>query len=345
MLTTVGLLLSLSLPSLAAAPTYSATYLPSNLPDHTEEGQTGTNRCGTVANQTSMCQNAYMNAVDDWCVWAPPQPGPGSGIGETERVEVSWCLKDGYGTRLIPDGAVTGAHWIVTPDFVQVTGAVDMTKLNVPAGDEGGELDPHGADGNGNPVGGVVFSSAFGQLQQIFEWTNFMDGQLFCFRACNPKGPNAPGYCQHIYDVMGCQWNMPGNYDAGFTSCQADSGEPMGVYGGSTWHQGDGATPAAHPAPATRACTTLSTVGNGQAVQTSGPASGLSSVPAPTGGPSGRSTGVAPSGSKATSSSRPNPSASGGAPNLAVRGAGLDFTFLSTAFVVVSAFVGALMVL
>ena len=46
-----------------------------------------------------------------------------------------------------------------------------MTSLNIPKGDAGGELDPHGADGNGNPIGGLVFSSAFGQLQQIHEWT------------------------------------------------------------------------------------------------------------------------------------------------------------------------------
>jgi hypothetical protein len=46
-----------------------------------------------------------------------------------------------------------------------------LTSLNIPKGDAGGELDPHGADGNGNPIGGLVFSSAFGQLQQIHEWT------------------------------------------------------------------------------------------------------------------------------------------------------------------------------
>jgi hypothetical protein len=68
-------------------------------------------------------------------------------------------------------------------------GIGDLTKMNIPAGDGGGELDPHGADGNGalveivvpsdwlnliikgNPVGGLVFSSAFGQLEEIHEWT------------------------------------------------------------------------------------------------------------------------------------------------------------------------------
>lgn len=47
----------------------------------------------------------------------------------------------------------------------------------------------------------------------------------FCIRACK-DGPNAPALCQHIYDVMGCAWNMPGNYDAGsFDACKGDTGE------------------------------------------------------------------------------------------------------------------------
>lgn len=130
-----------------------------------------------------------------------------------------------------------------------------MTKLNIPEGDSGGEMDPHGADGNGNPIGGLVFSSAFGELQQIHEWTvstfapfilsvlgklihflqNFMSYSQFCLRACKP-GKDAAMWCEHIYDVMGCAWsvnslnvvaffsfmhctsisrNMPANYSAG----------------------------------------------------------------------------------------------------------------------------------
>lgn len=41
------------------AQTYSATYLPTNTPNQSEDGQTGTNQCGTGSNQTSTCQNAY----------------------------------------------------------------------------------------------------------------------------------------------------------------------------------------------------------------------------------------------------------------------------------------------
>lgn len=37
----------------------------------------------------------------------------------------------------------------------------------------------------------------------------------------------------------------------------------MGVYGSSTFFQGQPATPAAHPAPSSSSCTTLSTISNG----------------------------------------------------------------------------------
>jgi len=259
MFTVTSLLLSLAL----CSSTLAQTYLPGNAPAKTQQGQTGTNQCGTGNNQTSQCQNAYINSVDDFCVYGPPEPGPNSGIGSIERIAVAYCIKGGYGTRLIPDGAITGAHFVQTPDFVQITGVGDLTKINIPAGDSGGEMDPHGADGNGNPIGGLVFSSAFGQLQQIPEWTNFMSAQQFCLRACKP-GPRATQFCQHIYDVMGCAWNMPANYAAGtFEKCSGDSGEPMGVYGASTFQQGQPVTPAAHPAPPSSSCVALPTISNG----------------------------------------------------------------------------------
>lgn len=189
--------LVLSLAARAGAQTYSATYMPSDAPDHTQQGQYGTNACGVSSSQSSMCQNAYrklskpmtpyspsdqfmtlispVNSVDDFCLFAPPYPGSNSTIGDTERIEVSWCLKDGYGTRVIPDGSITGAHFVQTPDYIQVMGVGDLTQLNIPAGDTGGELDPHGQDGNGNPIGGLVFSNAFGQLEQLHEWTVSVD--------------------------------------------------------------------------------------------------------------------------------------------------------------------------
>ncbi|KAJ7499421.1 hypothetical protein FB451DRAFT_37814 [Mycena latifolia] len=347
-----ALLVSLSLVFSVNAATYSATYLPSNVPPTTEEGQTGTNQCGTGLNQTSNCQNAYMNSLEDWCLWAPPTPGSQSTIGDTEGIEVAWCLKNGTGARLIPDGAITGAHWLITPDYVQVTGIGNMTMLNIPDRDEGGELDPHGADGNGNPVGGIVFSTAFGQMEQIFEWTNFMAFDQFCFRICNPKGSNAPGYCQHIYDLQGCEWNMPGNYGAGFDSCHADSGEPMGVYGTSTFHQGEPVTPDAHPAPSPTSCTTVSTIGNGFLIKGTSIITS-SATPTSASGTTTHSSGAGSSGAGSGTGSGPG---SGGVPSptgsnnsagssTAASIQGWDRQFISIGSAIVFSLVGAVIVL
>ena len=83
---------------------------------------------------------------------------------------------------------------------------------------------------------------------------------------------------------------MPGNYSDGvFEDCKGDDAlvrllfpplslflflvweiaddvcggtQPMGVYGTSTFFQGEPVTPSAHPAPASSECTFLSTIGN-----------------------------------------------------------------------------------
>lgn len=224
-----------------------------NLPKTWQEGQAGTNQCTQSwgeSSQEAMCQNAFINDVNDFCLWAPPTPTP---IGESERYEVSWCMKSGYGTRLIPQGTIQGAHFVKTSAYVQVTGTGDLTKINVPKGDMGGELDPHGADGNGNPIGGLVFSNAFGQkYKQIHEWMSFMSDSQFCFRACLGKSQNAQNLCQHIYDTMGCNWNIPANYNPGFEDCTGDVAPAPGIYGESTFYQDNGNTPAAYPPPASQ---------------------------------------------------------------------------------------------
>ncbi|KAG8871097.1 hypothetical protein FRB97_009016 [Tulasnella sp. 331] len=251
--------------------TYSATYTPGvNLPVTSEQGQFGTNACGTAVNATSLCQNVYINSVQDFCIFGPPV-APGSGeyqtISADERIEIAYCLNEGYGTRVMPDGTITGAHFVQTPDYVQVTGWGDFTKIGVTNGDYGGELDPHGYDGNGNPIGGLVFGNSYGIMQQYHEWTNFMSYNQFCIRACNPAGPNPAGLCNHIYDIMGCPWNIPGNYDNGyFEDCLGDSSLPMGVYGTSTYYQSDpGPAPTAHPNPPSSSCVRIGTITSGSA--------------------------------------------------------------------------------
>lgn len=234
-------------------------------PDQSQVGQTGTNNCRGGSGPDSNCQTLVLNSLEDFCLWGPPTVQT---VGDSEAYEVAWCLMGGHGTRVMPSGTITGAHFVKTPDYVQITGQGDFTKINIKAHDDGGELDNHGADGNGNPVGGLVYGMPFsssGVPSQFHEWTNFMSATEFCIRACT--GPNAAINCNHIYDVMGCAWNMPASYSTGvFESCNGDDSLPMGIYTTSgtvsTWYQGVNPTPSAHPVPSSSQCTTATHIGS-----------------------------------------------------------------------------------
>ncbi|KAK0194127.1 hypothetical protein F5146DRAFT_1034360 [Armillaria mellea] len=196
--------------------------------------QFGYNQCNsTTENQDSLCQTSFLNALDDFCLWAPSKPN--STIADTEGEEVAWCTKKGRGTRLMPEGTLQGVQFMKTPGYLQVVGFIDQTKINIQDGDFGGELDPHGADLRGNPMGGLVYSFGWSgnnnTFTQAIEWHNFMGGNAFCFKVCDPSGPNPADLCQHIYDRIGCAYNAPNNAQQGvFESCQGDNQDPPGIY-------------------------------------------------------------------------------------------------------------------
>ncbi|TRM70237.1 hypothetical protein BD626DRAFT_391411 [Schizophyllum amplum] len=208
--------------------------------------QAGYNLCNsTTEGDSSMCQTSFLNALDDFCLWAPSEKD--SMIADTEGEEVAWCTKPGRGTRIIPDGALQGVQFMRTPDYVQVVGFIDQSKINIQTDDFGGELDPHGADLRGNPMGGLVYSTAWSDSNdsytQVIEWHNFMGGNAFCFKVCDPSKEHAADYCQHIYDRVGCAYNAPNNAQNGtFESCEGDNQMFPGVYTGddgqtTTWTQ------------------------------------------------------------------------------------------------------------
>ncbi|CAE6459991.1 hypothetical protein ACGC1H_007307 [Rhizoctonia solani] len=206
--------------------------------DNGERGtQFGYNICNsTTEGQTSLCQTGMINSIDDFCLWGPPEPN--SLIGDTEGEAVAWCTKPGRGTRVIPAGALTGVQFMKTPSYVQVTGRINQQFINIAVGDTGGEMDPHGADRRGNPLGGLLFSNAFPSnggkndtFQQVIEWHNFMGSNLFCLKACDPADPNDDRYCEHIFDRIGCWYNAPAAYvDGVFESCQGENQDFPGVY-------------------------------------------------------------------------------------------------------------------
>jgi hypothetical protein len=65
-----------------------------------------------------------------------------------------------------------------TSAYVQVSGTLNQPGLGLAEADTGGELDPHGADLAGNPLGGLVFSnslpSAKGVITQGENWSKFV---------------------------------------------------------------------------------------------------------------------------------------------------------------------------
>jgi hypothetical protein len=108
-----------------------------------QAGQSGFNNCGTGTSNDSQCQTLWINSLDDFCLWAPPVSDT---IGDTERIQVAYCTHGTHGARVMPAGTLTGVHFVKTADYVQITGQGNFSQINVPAGDDGGELDNHGAD-------------------------------------------------------------------------------------------------------------------------------------------------------------------------------------------------------
>jgi hypothetical protein len=53
---------------------------------------------------------------------------------------------------------------------------------------------------------------------------SFIGGNAFCLKACDPAGPNAAKFCEHIFDRIGCDYNAPHAARNGtFESCEGDN--------------------------------------------------------------------------------------------------------------------------
>ncbi|KAK7023330.1 hypothetical protein R3P38DRAFT_3396844 [Favolaschia claudopus] len=335
--------------------------------------QSGYNRCNsTTENQDSLCQTMFVNHIDDWCVWAPAKPN--STIADEEGDVVAWCTKKGHGTRIIPAGAITGLQLIQTPSYIQIAGTIKQEYLNI-AGQYGGELDSGGQDGEGNPMGGLVYTNAFGgntdltKYTQAQHWSFFVGGNFFCGKICDQTKSNPQGLCNNIYDRIGCEYNAPNSAKEGtFEACKGDDMLPVGVYVGadsktSTYHQPPSETDPIDNIPytptpaATSECTPFQSAaiftdganvtpaaGNGVGANPTGGASG--SAPSGSAGPSGsKASGAGNSPSKSSGSTVPSQSGQSGALSLTRGVAGVEAGVLGVMAGVVAGFVGVLAVL
>jgi len=253
-----------------------------------------------------MARLASANSIDDFCLFAPPGPNP-TPIGDSESYEVAWCTKPRNNARVIPDGTITGVSFLRTDFYVQLMGTGDFTRLNIPVNDAGGELDPHGATGEGNPVGGNVTTLSGTTDVSYTEWMMYISYNQFCFRICTNANStySAADMCWHELDEMGCQFVMPGTYKSAgvFETCEADVAYPPGWYptatvsgttqfskfsqrytgtfSGTPYTIGDTVTPSApYSTPQSSHCKTIPTISNGIPLASLGVSGGSS----PTGG-------------------------------------------------------------
>lgn len=130
-----------------------------------------------------------------------------------------------------------------------------------------GELDPHGADLLGNPLGGLVYSAGFAAdnktLEQVISWNkcvveallihsrahqqlhhSFVGGGQFCFKLCD-RAVASPNYCEKCvdpapappsslthrstFDLLGCAYNAPAAYAPNeFLSCEGELQDVVG---------------------------------------------------------------------------------------------------------------------
>jgi len=294
--------------------------------------QQGYNLCNsTTEGPNSLCQTLIMNSLSDFCIWSSPIVN--DTIGASEQYEIAWCTQPGHGTRIIRPGAITGAQWLYAKNYVQVVGFIDQTAVNLNAQDEGGELDPHGDDEQGNPLGGLVYTNGFSQHAagfaqqfksgdfssntsetQVIEWVDFIGGGMFCLKMCNPDDPNGPALCNHIYDEIGCTFNAIADYPAingSFTVCDSDDMAPPGVFTNaqgqtSTWVQpftGTFSVPYTTSSLASSNCQTYASTDLFAAAATAFPSSATAV--------SAGATGTAGSGTRSGSASNPSATGSG----------------------------------
>ncbi|KAH7097922.1 hypothetical protein BKA62DRAFT_714927 [Auriculariales sp. MPI-PUGE-AT-0066] len=184
---------------------------------------------GPQSGQDASCQTLIVNSLDDFCIFAPPQM---NAIGNAEGEVVAWCTQPTHGSRVIPAGTLTGAQFIKAPSYIEVTGFINQTNINIPDGDYGGELDSGGQDQRGNPIGGLAYSSSLptteSTMTQSVVWHMFIGNGVFCMKLCDNNSANPQGICRHTLDIYGCGINVPAQYSNGvFLSCDSDDQAPV----------------------------------------------------------------------------------------------------------------------
>jgi hypothetical protein len=137
-----------------------------------------------------------LNSQTVFCSFLPPRPG--ESIGESEATAIAFCTRltpDAPGAKRFPAGFIRSAHFVQTPDYVQVTGTINRAAYKLSKSDGGGQYDP-----SAPPGAGVTRYLFFVNLIEP-------DVNRFCIRASN----NA-AFITLNRSQDGCEVVVPGDY-------------------------------------------------------------------------------------------------------------------------------------
>ncbi|WWC91577.1 uncharacterized protein L201_006523 [Kwoniella dendrophila CBS 6074] len=204
----------------------------------------------------STSQDLWLMSHDDFCLYGlSEEENKGKSISESIDYVVSYCSKSGHDTRLIPDGTLKGVTYVKTSSWVQVSGSGDFTQIGLSPEDPGGQFD----SSTHNPEGSKLITSIGGDPAR--NWVTIISPETFCVRACFGD----PAYCPTQYDSLGCYFLTSSGvgWDDVWQNCEADDGDPPGVFDGQTYTPGNGPVPTPY-IPAVSNCQPGSSISNGQ---------------------------------------------------------------------------------
>ncbi|KAI9300332.1 hypothetical protein BJ944DRAFT_273185 [Cunninghamella echinulata] len=137
-------------------------------------------------------------SANDFCVFLPPPGTVATALSDFEWNSEAYCMGNtpkAVEANKLPDGFIQSAHYVITDEYVQVTGQIDPTKAGLNPMDEGGQCDIVAPKGS-SCVGWNFYVN-------LIEPAN----NIFCMRCCND-----PVNCNRGISQYGCNRVVPGDY-------------------------------------------------------------------------------------------------------------------------------------
>lgn len=149
-------------------------------------------------------------SATDFCLFLPPPGVTNAVLSDYEWNSEAYCMGStpkATNANKLADGFVLSSHYVITDEYVQVTGQIDPAKAGLIPTDEGGQCDiaaPKGSSCDG-----------WQYYVNLIEPAN----NIFCMRCCNDQVN-----CNRGISQKGCARIVPGDYSGPLTGGAGISG-------------------------------------------------------------------------------------------------------------------------